>query len=609
MKLYKHQARCVSELHGLFKVNRAVCLAWYTGAGKTNILSQFVKECLNKDPGIKVGIWSYLTTEIRDQISERLTEFGLKDKHSVVTRFSKDVSKPIVVFNPQSVVNKDLKVKFDLFIIDEGHVGVSEACKMIKVIKARYCTKKTNILLVSATPWDTLAMREYKGIPVLKRSLEAGLEDGLINDVRIHAEEANVEFDPKDFNRVGDLTSSAINSKMSVVKSACEAKLSYLLKKYDKDLGKKVLVVCPPGNFGEVARNLAKKFNGLPYLQESIISSLKNTGLSRKELETNPNLEKFKNDETRFLFVVNKCGVGFDMKNLSSVIDLTMTRNVRTLVQRIGRVARKDGNKPKSYFYVYDKSLLKDRLEWLLCTVIDFGLGAYDGFTTRTAKYHRVDLRKGHQFASPFSSTIKEIVHALKADGAIETRRILKCVDYDPPEKWTLDKAKEAALKYQDRTEMWEKRPALYKWFRLNAKSEMDKIFPLKHRLGKWHMKSVTELMKRESGKLTRNQFKGKYRGVLYFLDVKIDKAKRAELLDKYFPLQQERQPEWTEERAIDVLKNIRKWSRVKGYGRLLKWMEKNGGVKHWQEAWVKLHAGRVAVRQRKTGALTASRI
>lgn len=599
MKLSSWQKEAIRDLHGLFKVNRAVCLAWYTGAGKTNIISQFCKETLEKNSSVKIGIWSYLTTEIRDQVSERLTEFGLKDEHSVISRASKDVSKPILVFNPQSVSRTKLKVKLDLFIIDEGHAGVNERCKMIQFIKTNYCTKKTKILIVSATPWDTLAMKEYKGIPVLKRSLEQGLNDGFIADVRVFPEEANVEFSVKDFNRSGDIAQGALTGKLPIVKSACEAKMEYLIRKYKHKLGRKVLVICPPGNFGEIARHLASKFNGLAFLQDSkSFSTLtRAAGLGLSVADTHLNLAKFKSDDTRFLFVIQKCGVGFDMKDLDSVIDLTMTRNILTLVQRIGRVARKDGEKKKSYFYVYDKSLLKDRLEWLLTTVVDFSLGAYDGWTTRTVKYRTVLSGGLKQKAYPYSVTIKEIINAIKAPGAIETKRVLKCVDYVKPQVWNLELAKREALKYQDRTDMWEKRPALYKWFRLNAKSEMDKIFPFKHRLGKWHMDSVLEVMKKNSGKMTRHQFRDKFGGVEYFL-YKLSLEERNALLDKYFPLSNISAPKWNETEAKNVLKDIKTWSDVRKHGGLRKWMQRNGGEKSWQLTWIKLHNNKVSLQR-----------
>jgi len=574
----------VVDLLKEFKTQKTLCLAWYTGAGKTNVFVEMCRQLIKKNPSVKIGIWSYLTTEIRDQIFERVVGFGLGPQSQILySQTNPDLKKNIFIFNPQSIYKKGPGVEFDYLIIDESHAGVNESCLMIKKITKAACRPETKILLVSATPWDTLALKEYQNIKVFKRPLDQGLHDGLVHDFKFHAEEAMITFEPGDFNRLGDLGATAATREMTVLKSACIGKIKYLLKEKNDEIGEKCLVICPPGRFSEIARSLAQEFGGLAYLERL------NRIIDGVRVSTEDNLQKFKDDPNqRFLFVTRKCQVGFDMVALDSVIDLTMSRNISVLAQRCGRIARKNGNKKKNYFYVYDQSLMKDRLEWLVVTMIDFCLGSYDGWTTRTTKNRRVTLNPYYKNWKDLGYTfiLSDVVKALRDDGLIENRKTLSYVDYSPPTKWSLNKAIEAASKYTSRTEMWSKRPALYKWFRLNAKDEMTKLFPLKTHLGKWNLESVTRVLKENRG-MERKAFHRKYSGAWGWIQIN----KKHDIAHQFLaPSKTTRK--WDVETVEALLRKTRTWAHVRlSYPGARKWMYENGGEPHWREKWESLRA------------------
>lgn len=580
MRLYKFQEDCMNDLLKGFKSNPTQVLSWYTGAGKTNVFVEMCRRLIAKNKNIKIGISSYLTIDMKDQVYDRICEFGLKEFTQKLSPEMPISSTPnIYVFNPQGLYKKDLPFKFDYFIVDECHVAMGEDCKMIRTIIKKMCNKDTRKLIVSATPWDVLAMKDFKDAPIFKRPLDAGFKDGLITDFRFHAEESQVEFKPDDFNRVGDVTTGALKTYRQIMKSSCLGKMEYILKTYGKDLGKKVLVICPPGNFSEIAHSLQEKFGGLCFLQYDTIDS----DLHKKITDPQVSLNKFKTDpKVRFLFVVNKCQVGFDFQDLTSVIDLTMTRNIKVLAQRCGRIARKSGNKDKHYFYVYDKSLMKDQLEWLISTMIDFTLGAYDGWTTHTAKYRKTSVISQWSLRAPYSETISEVIKAVRSDGNIVNKRTLAYVTQSgPPTKWTLERAKSEAMDYSSRTDMWHRKPALYKWFRLNAKDEMDKIFPLKIKLNYWNEETVEALCRQYGGTMGRRDFKeGPGSGCMYWIETR----KRQDLIEKYFPM---KYPLWTKERALEALSTVKTWSDVRHRGRIRSYFQRNGGESRWQKIWM----------------------
>lgn len=580
MKLHDFQNSAIDQIVDSFKTHKNVCLSYYTGSGKTNIFLELCHRLIKTNPNIKIGVSAFLSLEIRDQVVERAKDFGLKHLIEKITSYKEiDQNKNIYVFLPQSVYRRDDLPQLDYLIIDECHAGTSHDCVMINTIFKKNCNSQTKVLLVSATPWDTLVNKRFANAPVLKRSLDEGLRDGLITDFKFYAEEAQIEFKKEDFTRVGDLSAHAASREMSVLKSACLGKMRHLIKKYGDSLGSKILVICPPGNGGEIARFLAKELNGKYFIQ--VFNAKQIDALLTKALSYKDNVEILNNflkeENGRLLFVVNKCSTGFDMKNLDTVIDLTMTRNIKILAQRAGRIARKNGNKEKRYFYVYDKSLLKGQLEWIICTMIDFALGAYDGWNTRSVKHRKVQIGT-HQPLSTDGIKVSQIVKLLTDKESIHNIRTLSYVSYARPTKWDLKKAIETAKTYSSRTEMWSKLPTLYKWFRLNAKDEMDKIFPLKYKLH--NIDENIKALEWYKG-MHREEFKNANRRLYEW----IISNKRNDLLDKYLKPPKYRQY-WDVKSTIKVLKTLRTWSHVRGYPGMRHWMRNNGSQAKWRRSW-----------------------
>lgn len=580
MKLYEFQKQGVNEIFKIFKTENSACLSWYTGAGKTNTFIEIAKRFIKENPAAKVGISSYFTTEVRDQIFERTKSFGFSDTQVFKYENKIDLEKNIYVFNPQGLYFKDIDLKFDLFIIDECHVGLVEGTKMIRHIMKKNCHKNTKILLVSATPWDALTTKMFKETKVLKRPMDLGLKDNLIDDVKFYAEEANIEFDLKDFTRKGDLAKTMSEKKTRLLKSACHGKLKNIISRYDKKLGKKILVICPSGNVGETARYLAKDFGGLA----CVFSGAGGGRIAHLNIEKDlaENIEIFKKDKSRFLFVVFKGTIGFDMKNLDTVIDLTMTRNITLLAQRLGRVARKNGDTIKKYFYVYDKSLLKDRLQWLLMTMVDFGLGHYDGWDTKTVKHRKQTIF--HGFSMNDGVYLSEVIKLLKNKNSITNKKIMAFVDYRQPTSWTLDLAKERAKKYLDRTDMWKREPGLYKWFRINAKAEMDKIFPIKYRNGKWNKEKLIAAMKTCK---SRDEFKQTYRGAVWHMVNKLDKNEIERIKNEIWgETRINGKPYWNEKTITSLFKTFKTFKELRVHGGARHWVRNNGGSQKWRQVF-----------------------
>lgn len=589
IRLKKYQAKAVESILDDFKNNIPSCLSFYTGAGKTVIFMEICRRLIEENPSIKIGISAYLTTEIRDQIFERTNDFDLKTKSQILFSTTvMDSSKNIFIFNPQAVWKYELEEKLDVFIIDECHVGADHPSNMINQILKNDCKKDVKVLLVSATPWDTLATKSFENAKVYKRPLSLGIQDGRIDDFRIAVEEAQIEFNHKDFTRKGDLSSTVSRKKIQVLKSACIGKMNNILKRYKGELGEKVLVICPPGNSGEIAREMAVEFKGLAFIEQQ-----KSNWMS---LDTRENLALFKEDASiQFLFVINKCQVGFDMPELETVIDLTMSRNVKVLAQRIGRVARKSGDKEKKYIYVFDKSL-RDRVDWLINTLIEFSLGEYDGWTTKTVKYRETVKHNRLRYEKP-GKRLSAIVKDLSRARSIRSTSMVAMVDNSPPKHRTLEDAIKEASQYESRTDMWSNNAALYKWFRLNARDEMDRIFPLKQNRSIKEDQVIRAMRSCKSRQDFRNNFRQMYDWVI--------RNKREDLKEAYLPPSKSTKI-WDEKLAYTILRRCRSWPHVRqNYPGARRWMYENKGEEFWLSEWEKIHGkkytrrrGRPLVRQ-----------
>ncbi len=164
--LNEPQAACVKDIHRILLKEKQLCLAWYTGSGKTNIFLQYCAEMIKAYPDIKIGISSYLTKEIKEQVYERALTFDLGTKaHMVMVRKNIPTDKNLYIFNPQTLYRaEDLEIKFDLIIVDESHIGTQDPRMMIRTIIDNYSHNQTRYLFCSATPWDFLAVDEFGGL-------------------------------------------------------------------------------------------------------------------------------------------------------------------------------------------------------------------------------------------------------------------------------------------------------------------------------------------------------------------------------------------------------------------------------------------------------------
>lgn len=555
MQLKEHQLDAVKQIHKNFKTNNTQILAHYTGAGKTNSFIQFIKEYQEKNPTHLIGISAYITNEIKEQIAERLVGFGITNaiKCDGFKSFHREA--PIYVFNPYTFMHANHDFKFDLLIIDEGHVGLNEDNVMLKKVIKTFCKSDVKILIVTATAWDLVAIPKYKDVPIIKRSMDEGMNDGLIGDTNFIAEAALVSFTENDFTRDGDLKNKVLDVKFKIIKSASIQKFDYLLNKYNKEIGNKCLVICPPGNYGDIARTISDSLDNAEFSISTTGTGTHDNTSFTSDMEKN--IEGFINDPNqRFLFVIHKCQTGFDHPKMTSIIDLTMTRNLKLLCQRVGRLSRKY-NKDKNYFYIYDQSLVGERIDWIIYSLVDFCMGNWEGWTTRTVRYREIRIPNNYLYARndlTKIAPIKKVMEALKDKNAYINYDKIKFLSTTRPTHRTLKMAIEESKPYATRTEMWKNNPALYKWFRLYHLQTMNELFPYKLK-----QQRITEEIAIERLKKCKSRKEYYNSGGLWEW---VNRNNKQHLVEKYVPVS--KYTAWTHERIVKVISELNSWNELR---------------------------------------------
>ena len=556
------QKQVVEDIHKKFKTYNKQILAWYTGSGKTNVFLALCSKLIKANPDVKIGVSSYLHVNIKNQTSERAKLF--LRSHSVLkaSLFDYDEEESVFIFNPQTLYNrKPLPFKFDYLIIDEAHIGGGIKNAYLSAILEKHCSDDVKLLGVSATPWEILQEGVFEDAYIHRRGMDAGLnEDGRITDFCINAEHVDLKTTPNAFTRKGELSSQYIRKNFEVVQRMCVEKVKAITKRYPRELGNKCLIIVPPGNHCGIAKKVAKTLGaGANYL----IGGHALGGKFIEKMNEKEIIDDFRsNPKKRFLVVVHKCQIGFDMPELTSTIDLTMSRNVGLLIQRWGRLARKQqgSSEKKHYFYVFDNSLNPEHVEWILGTSVEYAMCRWT-----VAKSNRQLMRKStdifdvsegkQDFAVDFSHLMKLY------QGLIPARhKTIVFSEHTPVAMghWTKAALLAEAKKYKSRTELSVMNSYVYRMLNLYHKDELEKIHPIKTLHGKWNLKNTLQLAKKcKSQKEFRIRYTGAYDWML--------RNNHTGDLAKVFPSMSHGSahglgglPKWTVEKALATAKKYK---------------------------------------------------
>jgi len=378
-----HQLEAIEFLLKHIRNGSNCILNHYTGAGKSYIMAQVCAELIKENPEIKIGLSAAFRTHLRIQHLAKFSESGLKNViTSVGCGQATDTSKNVFIFNPQAINSiKELPFKFDLLLLDEAHLGLSKNAVLLRSILKECCKRKAVVVASTATSWELEATDGYfHGCPVLRRGLHQGIEDGMVaSNLRLSFHQTTLKLDlnlgENAYDTQGELRAAVGKKNKAKLKKLCRTKMERLLTSHDAQLGPKVLVIVPPGDDCVLAKQVSTFLSGKSKDNQEQSAWL--TGKHSKAEEESI-LRSFQLDpRQRFLVVVGKCGVGFDMPGLTSLVDMTLSRNTKVLVQRLGRVGRRNKNDVEKYFFYLFEGLSDLKAELILNRLVVFSKANY----------------------------------------------------------------------------------------------------------------------------------------------------------------------------------------------------------------------------------------
>lgn len=394
MRLNKEQKILVDQLEKDYEKKQSAIVGWYTGSGKTTVVNELLKVLFEKHPRMKVGFSAHFFTSLRDQVVEVLGK-----SHNVSS--DPEDKADITIFNPQSIYKKT-HIKFDLLVIDEAHEGLSQDAIMLRSIASR----AKCVIYLTATAWELISL--VPDAKVYLRGLIQGLkEDGRVGEYKSQLHNFDAKIFAEDLDENSEPSAAYLKKNKQLIVDFQKNKLKHMIK--EKLIGDKAIVIVPPGPFmDEAVRYLPNSLGLDQYSDEEAV------------------LNKFKNDAmTKFLVVIRKCGVGFDMPTLTDVIDLTMTRNLKQIVQRIGRVVRPHPyGVEKRYHYVYDNRMSRKGAEWYLMASLDLANCEYDGW--KNIKLKKMKAPIGEDCGSYYSYSLSALIKSSE----LETHMELSLQDY-----------------------------------------------------------------------------------------------------------------------------------------------------------------------------------
>jgi len=343
-----YQQKAVDTIEKLFETSNEIVLDAVVNAGKT----EMVYELIHRKTGNKFLVLNNKVS-IRQQWEKRFRSYG------------KLLNVDFLTYQTYSRrINKKTADKYDYIVTDEGHGFTGSDTKMFneKIIpynsgaKVLYLTgtparfvKENNIRIAKKEPripfvsvnLNDLAEKQYAKVEFKMVDTNANLKaKDWLNNGEIKKSKAVTKIRIKalseDLDRIIDKIDEETRKTPKIPK--LESLLTDLPIPFTKGKKEKALIVVESQDYAQaICDQLHKKGHSV------ILSTHKNDLRSE-------NLQKFKEDNTRFLVVVHRGKEGYSVPNLKYVIDMSLSKNPITSHQLMGRVLRAHDEIEKKFY-------------------------------------------------------------------------------------------------------------------------------------------------------------------------------------------------------------------------------------------------------------------
>jgi superfamily II DNA or RNA helicase len=337
------------------------------GLGKTVIALRIIRKYINQ--GKRVAVSAFNRNEIKDHWVSEIVDHGLFEpkEYQVIMSTSGlnnfdalpsvvntvNVSKivkatPLTIFIPQTVSHNDIG-KFDLIVVDEAHQILDVEEGLLQNIIDQSSKKNTKLIGLTGTGHNLLTgttfSKDDPDVSIIIRDVPFAIEGKRIMPVDLDLCYFDFKLTKECYNQGGDITEKG---KQVLKSNLCMSRKLLTVLDQIKDQNK-TLIICPAGT---PTNQIVHKMLNARQAGSAVLKSSYNSRVSNEEAEYG-----FRYDpKVKFLVVVAMCGTGWNYSELDCVVDLTFTRNVSLMIQRISRACRYHQGKKPRYVYCADNS-------------------------------------------------------------------------------------------------------------------------------------------------------------------------------------------------------------------------------------------------------------
>ncbi len=376
LKELEYQQLAISEVKKSMVERPITILAAAPSSGKTYMTIHIIDEYLKENPNHKVIVLAHGTTILRTQFHQEIVNIDnmspLCFKSKIVESYTEyDKSVGVNVCLPQTLFNKPIP-KIDLLVVDEAHefyfpTKTGDKNMMKNIIDT--CKPKKQLLL-TGTPAKFI-LHNYHIVPITLNTL---FDANMITDLYVEIATSSYDFNLENFNADNELTkkSKFNNNETNKTLDDLLEKVVNRLKSFKstnivnfipnwlptlKHL-KKTMFACKSQ---EQARQVQNYFNNKGI----------NSALSITDTDVNSEeIQRFLDDDDCLILIVVGRGIlGFNMKELHNVVDMTMSYNINRVYQLMCRVVRPNGDMNKLFFKVVPNTL-SDYYKYIMTAVM-----------------------------------------------------------------------------------------------------------------------------------------------------------------------------------------------------------------------------------------------
>lgn len=498
LKAYDYQIDFITNHFSKIKEKKKILFAAAPGAGKTITSIACIENFLIENKDSRVLVLTHNQNVLKEQFYDSITEHKVSFTHSKHI----DSDAQVVVTIPAALSKKESLPKFDLIIVDEAHhfYETKNGKGMVETIINKTDCKYQLLLTGSPSKFNG------RGTHTFAVTINDLYDRGQCSDVIIELATANFSASYNDYNSNYELTNEAadreteedVNITLDNILNKIQKRLMSwhknnpeLYSKLDRNAGwlpalgqlKKTIFACKSIRQADRVSN---------YLTKKGINNVVSHSGNDKDSEK---ISTFRNDKSCLvLIVVDRGTLGFNMKELENIIDMTGSQNIDRITQLLCRVNRVHPEIKKKLFIKVSPINQVDYMHAIMTAVVcmfdkEWYLryngknfldiivpiikekrerkGEMTGKASKSKKVKMVDFigLPAIEFFKTLNHKRDDAFSGVEYTTIAEVRTKLFGIKYIkslPKGYWTLEKCKENALKYNRKSDWFKNSASTY---------------------------------------------------------------------------------------------------------------------------------------------------